>query len=169
MILTWLMTLLLVAVLPNDSPNLLSIAASRGIRQVAPNSSIFFYAFVREGQRRETLVLTPGAVFEIGPLQTGPRSCVSLLAAMPWNLGDGADLKISIVDGAQQRQAADVYLDPAHQRAHRAWIPIRLDVPQSTDHFTLRFEVGPGPRGDLTGDWIGVAPGPERGCLFAAN
>jgi len=33
----------------------------------------------------------------------------------------------------------------------------------------LRFEVDAGIRGDLTGDWMGIAPGGEPGCLFAAQ
>ena len=87
---------------------------------------------------------------------------------MPFNLGDGAVLKISIRDGTTQSEAVKLFLDPAHIRAHRAWIPVRFEVPAGMEHFRLLLEVTAGARGEYTGDWVGLAAGNESGCLLAA-
>jgi hypothetical protein len=162
-ILAWLIALLSGMAIQNP-PGLLEIAAGNGIKQHGSGpDQIFLYAFTRDGYRREALVLTPGAVFQTEFPESGSPRCVSLLVAMPFNLGDGAVLKISAGNHAIQ-----LALDPAHVRAHRAWLPVRLDLPPGEGRFTLRFEVDAGVRGDFTADWVGLAPGSEPGCLLAA-
>jgi hypothetical protein len=143
------------------------MARSQGLHEIRTGDVKFIYAFTRQGRMRETLVLLPGAVFSTMVLTPGSRRCVSMFAAMPFNLGDGAVLRIFIADETRERQAIELNLDPAHIRAHRAWTPIRFEIPQGMDHFTLRFEVNPGPRGDGVADWMGLAAGDEAGCLLS--
>jgi len=153
----------------NGSPGLLAIAAAKGVKGLGqPIQQAFLFSFVRDGQRRDTLLLLAGAAFETDEVQPpGSSRCVSLLAAMPFNLGDGAILKISVRDGGTLHQILERPLDPAHIRADRAWVPIRFDIPAGLQRPRLLFEVSAGARGDGTGDWVGLAPGTERGCLFA--
>jgi hypothetical protein len=152
-----------------NTPSLLQIAADNGIRQLGSGTdSVFFYRFTRAGQRRETLVLTPAARFETTPLRNVRHACVSLLAAMPFNLGDGAILNVIVRASGQERRVIELALDPAHIRAHRAWLPIRFEVPADAGEFTIVFEVTPGARGDQIGDWVGVSPGPDKSCLFGS-
>ena len=168
MIWRWLIIALSAFVVNTDNPpDLLQLATAQGIRQNNGSDHVFLYTFARQGQSRETLVLLPGAVFQTGVIRSGAQRCISLQAAMPFNLGDGAVLKISLADERRRVQAVQLSLDPAHIRAHRAWTPIRLVIPTDMDHFTLQFEVDAGARGDSTADWVGIAAGSEAGCLLA--
>jgi len=151
-----------------DVPGLIETAKAGGIGPVgAESGNTFLYTFTRAGQFRESLVLLPGAVFETALTEIGAGRCISLVAAIPYNLGDGAVLEISVEGGSEQPKVVRVFLDPAHVRAHRTWVPIRLDIPADHDRVRLRFEVDPGIRGDQTGDWMGLAAGNDAGCIFA--
>ena len=154
---------------PAGNPTaLLEIAAQKGVRQLATGlENTFIYAFTRGGQRRQSLVLTPGATFETSILPVDSPGCVSLMAGMPFNLGDGATLKIELWDETRRQSAVEVALDPAHVRAHRAWVPVRLNIPAGRNRVRVRFEVTAGIRGDQTADWVGIAAGAEPGCLLA--
>jgi hypothetical protein len=152
-----------------NTPSLLRIAEDKGIRQLGSGAdSAFLYRFTRAGQRRDALVLTPASRFETTPLRNVTPHCVSLLAAMPFNLGDGAVLNVTVRGSGQDRHVIELALDPAHIRAHRAWLPIRFDVPVDAGEFTIVFEVTPGSRGDQIGDWVGLSPGPDKSCLFGS-
>lgn len=162
-------TLLLGQVGAQDRPELLAMAAAKGIKPVGdPIESVFLYSFTRSGERRESLVLLPGAVFEADLMNTGSGACVSLAVSMPFNLGDGAMLRISTGDGQVRQEAVRLLLDPAHVRAHRAWMPVRFAIPGGQNRVQLRFEVDPGVRGDHTADWVGLTAGNDPECLFAA-
>ena len=166
---------ILVALIPFAStaqenvPSLFRMAAEQGIKQLGTGSeTMFLYRFTRAGQRRDALVLTPATKFETTPLQSATLRCVSLLAAMPFNLGDGATLSISLKASGQERRTLQLDLDPAHVRAHRAWLPIRFLVPSDIGDFTIVFEVTAGSRGDQTGDWVGLSSGTDKSCLFGS-
>jgi hypothetical protein len=168
-VLNWLIVWLsLMAVANQNRPDLIQMAAAQGIREIGSDSSqVFLYGFTRHGQFRKTVVLTAGTMFQTSTIKPGAARCVSLLAAMPFDLGDGAGLRILLTNETRRIEAIRLYLDPAHVRAHRAWIPIRFEIPSDMDHFVLQFDVDAGPRGDTTADWIGLAAGGEVGCLLA--
>jgi len=146
------------------------MAANQGIPEISSDSTrVFLYTFARHGEVHKTLVVTAGNTFKTAVIKSGSARCVSLLAGMPFDLGDGAGLTILLSNETRQFEAARLYLDPAHVRADRAWKPIRLEVPANTDHFFLQFNVDPGPRGDYTGDWIGIADGTDPDCQLFRN
>ena len=158
MVLNWLVLAL----------SLTQMAAAQGIRDISNNSSgMFLYTFTRHGEVHKALVVTAGNRFETGVIKPGSARCVSLLAAIPFDLGDGAGLTIRLANETGQIEGARLYLDPAHIRADRAWKPIRFEIPPNMDHFVLQFTVDAGPRQNYTGDWIGLAAGTESGCLLA--
>jgi hypothetical protein len=170
--LAWLI-LLAPFLFPQDTqkvqPELIAIAAAKGIKAIGSNpEGMFLYSFTRNGERRESLLLLPGAVFQADVQNVQSPACVSLAAAMPFNLGDGAVLRISVGDELRQQEAVLLSLDPAHVRAHRAWVPVRFEIPAGLNRVRLRFEVDPGIRGDHTADWVGLAAGNEPECLFGA-
>jgi hypothetical protein len=121
---------------------------------------------VREGIRREALVLTSGTAFKLNVANPGRLKCVSLVAGMPFNLGDGALLKVSIEDGAQQDSSFQVFLDPVHVRADRTWRPLRIEIPSAPEKIVLHIQVEAGNRGNSTADWVGLAAGGESDCLL---
>ena len=156
--------------IPFDSgvQGLIEMAEANGIGPIGTQAgNTFLYTFTRNGQFRKSLVLLPRAVFETDMIETGSGQCVSLVVAVPFNLGDGVSLEISIRSRSETTVIMRVSLDPAHVRAHRTWVPIRFDIPAQKDALRLRFEVDAGTRGDETGDWIGIAAGNDSGCLFA--
>jgi hypothetical protein len=147
---------------------LLELAAQQGVRpHDGNNQSVFLYTFTRNGEKKDTVVVTAGATFQLD-LPPNSAQCVSVSAAMPFNLGDGATLKISIGEAEDQRPAAEVSLDPVHVRADRKWIPIRFAIPAGLKAIRVKFEAGPGKRNDSTADWIGLAPGPDSSCLLGS-
>jgi hypothetical protein len=149
---------------------LLELAMAQGIHaHTSETQSVFLYSFTRGGERRDTLVLTAGAAFQIEVPNPDARPCVSLLAAMPFNLGDGAILGISTEANGERVQLFQRKIDPAHQRADRDWLPLRLDVPSTANPILLRFAVEAGIHQDFTGDWIGLTAGPDQECLFSAR
>jgi hypothetical protein len=153
-----------------QSLDLLQIASAKGITGAAsPAPQVFLLPFIRDGQRRDTLILQAGGRFDTGIITANSFHCVSLVAAMPFNFGDGAVLKISVADGNSIEPAAELMLDPAHVRAHRKWIPVRFGIPAGRQQLRLVFEVTAGIRGDAIADWLGLAAGPESGCLFGSN
>jgi hypothetical protein len=152
-----------------DRAGLIQIALARGIKQSTGAEGVFLYTFVRESIRRESLVLTAGAAFETNVTNPDRRKCVSLVAAMPFNLGDGALLKISIRGGAQQDSSFQIFLDPVHVRAHRSWLPLRLEIPSAPEQILLHIQVEAGSRGNYTADWVGLAAGGDSECLLAAQ
>ena len=152
----------------DESPQLLELARSQGIEQIGEDPPpVFLYTFTRGGQRRESLLLLPNGVFEVD-IGSSSWECVSLVASMPFNLGDGAVLIVSVDDGNVLQQAVRLLLDPVHIREHRAWLPVRFELPGNQSGIQLRFEIEAGVRGDTTADWVGIAPGPETECLFGA-
>jgi hypothetical protein len=153
---------------PGGVSDFLAMAAARGIGAHGSGpESVFFYAFTRGGRFREALVIEAGASFETNIIEPEAQRCVSLMAAMPWNLGDGAVLRVSLDNGGRLTEVVRLPLDPAHIRAHRAWVPVRFGIPAEAKAVRLRFEVDPGSRNDSTADWLGLAAGDEAGCLFA--
>jgi len=156
------------AILYLIAQGLLELATQQGVKpHDSSNPSVFLYAFTRNGEKHDTLVLTAGASLQIDVPVTDSAKCISLKAAMPFNLGDGATLKISTGDASHRQQVLKLSLDPVHMRADRTWIPIRFAIPDGANPLHLTFEAEPGARNDSTGDWIGLAAGSERGCLLA--
>jgi len=147
---------------------LLELAAKQGVKpHDSSNPSVFLYAFTRNGEKHDTLVLTAGSTLQIDVPVTNSAKCISLKAAMPFNLGDGAALKISTGDANHRQQVLKLSLDPVHVRGDRSWIPIRFAIPDGANPLQLTFEAEPGARNDSTADWIGLAAGSDRGCLLA--
>jgi hypothetical protein len=148
--------------------SLLDLARQKGLKPpVSDDQKLFLYRFSRAGIPLETVLLTPGAVFELEIPPVNKPTCISFRVAMPFNLGDGAALAISIAFGGVERVIFERHFDPAHIRSDRAWAPVDLEIPPRVDASVLRFKVNPGAAGDYSGDWVGIAPGLGRGCLFS--
>jgi hypothetical protein len=146
---------------------LIDIAVSRGVEPLSANpGNVFLYSFTRGGTLRDTVTLLPGGVFQTGQLRNISTDCLSLVAAMPTNLGDGAVLHVAVEGSGGWRELAELRLDPAHVREQRGWVPLRVDIPEGSDGLRLRFEVSAGSRNDPTADWLGIAGGLDDRCLF---
>jgi hypothetical protein len=167
-ILKWLLVWLFAS--PAGPPGLLELASAKGIGpHTSDAQSIFLYTFTRGGERRDTLVLTAGSTFQIEVPNPSAQSCVSLLAGMPFNLGDGAILNIYTDTAAEKVKILQRTIDPAHHRPDRDWLPIRFDVPSSSNSILLSIEVDAGSRKDFTGDWVGLAGGRDKQCLLSTS
>lgn len=153
---------------PQYPRNLLEIAIKQGVRTLgAIQTKIFLYAFTRNRVFRNALVLTPGTVFDMGPLKRDGKTCISLSLAMPFNLGDGAGLRVTYIDNSNQSELYYGFLDPAHLREHRKWVVAMFQIPVGAEEFRLRFEVDSGNNGNMTGDWFGLTSGLDDRCLFS--
>jgi hypothetical protein len=138
-----------------SGPDLLQIARDRGIGRPS-EQNMFLYSFARGGIRREALVLTPGAVFEVTPFALGDETSVRLWVGMPFQLGDGAELIAHAMVGGHPAEVARLSIDPIHKRQDRQWLSLQFPIPNQTT--SVRFTVSPGPAGDGIADWVGIAP-----------
>jgi hypothetical protein len=150
-------------------PSLLDLARQKGLNlPVSEDQKMFLFRFSRAGIPLDTILLTPGAVFELEIPPLNKSTCISFRAAMPFNLGDGAMLMISIVYRGVEKVVVERHFDPAHIRSDRTWASIDFEVPSRVDASVLRLTVNPGGAGDYSGDWVGIAPGLGQGCLFSS-
>jgi len=145
----------------SESPrhDLLQEAKLQGIKEpFSSDQKIFFYAFSRGGIRRNTLVLLPGAVFEVSPPVLSQTFPAGIWIGMPFQLGDGAELVVATFNERQADERIRLALDPVHKREDQNWRLLQIPLHEST--YRVRFQVFAGPGGDATGDWIGLAPYP---------
>lgn len=140
-------------------PDLLQTARDRGIGGPS-DRNIFFYTFTRGGVRREALVLVPGAVFEARPEELGERGSLRLWVGMPFQMGDGAELIVEAISGGKPAEIARLTVNPVRKREDRQWRRLEVALPAATERVRLR--VLPGPSGDGTADWLGLAPLQDR-------
>jgi hypothetical protein len=88
---------------------------------------------------------------------SGPVSLQGWIAPV-FNIGDGIQMEMKLIDSRQQRTLYSRRFDPARSSADRDWIPVNigfnLDEGNASD---LEMTVSAGPQGDLAGDWLALA------------
>jgi hypothetical protein len=112
----------------------------------------------RRGKRRDAIVLiAPSTVRVTLEGISGPVSLQGWVAPV-FNIGDGIQMDLKLMDSRQQRGLYSRRFDPARSAADRDWIPVdigfNLDERNTSD---LEMTVSAGPQGDLVGDWLALA------------
>jgi hypothetical protein len=118
--------------------------------------SAFVYPFARDGHWRNALITVAGAsvAFRTAKVEQGWRLRIG--AAMPHDLGDGAEGKITFESRGRKEVIYRRLLDPAANPGDRRWFDDMVDLSRfAGEDGTLRLECGPGPSGDPAADWFG--------------
>lgn len=122
---------------------------------------------VRQGRRRDAMVLVAPVVIRAPLAGISGRVCLTGFAAPVFNVGDGIQMDVWLVGDGADRRVFSRYFDPAHLAQDRAWIPfeipIRLDG--AVEDCQIEIRASGGPHGDHTADWLGVSsPTVSRRC-----
>jgi hypothetical protein len=74
-----------------------------------------------------------------------------------FNIGDGIQLEVFVLESGHERRVYDRYFDPGRRAGDRAWIPfsIPFDLGNSGGG-SLEIRISAGPQGDLTADWLAI-------------
>ena len=117
------------------------------------------FEVIRRGRREKALVLVaPVSLRAPVAARDGKSVHLEALAAAVFNIGDGMALEVAIVRGTGRIPVYSRYFDPGRRAADRDWarLDIRLDSPVAPDA-EVELRLGPGPQGDLVGDWLALA------------
>jgi len=126
----------------------------------APESEYLMRHFpvTRRGRRLDTLTLKAPAAVQ-APLAGYPDRCaLNLMAAQPFNIGDGLQLDVTLRGSGSDRVVYRRYFDAARRAADRDWIP--LEIPLDLGGLAepqLEIRISAGPQGDLDADWLALA------------
>ena len=116
------------------------------------------FAASRNGVGRDSILLIPPTKVRAS-LQgiTGPVMLEGIVTPV-YNIGDGMQLDIVLIDGGTRRGVYSRYYDPGRKAEDRNWIPlyIPLDLPRGHD-IRIELMVTAGMQGDLVADWLAVS------------
>jgi hypothetical protein len=117
------------------------------------------FEVIRRGRREKALVLVAPVSLRAPIAARDGRSVhLEALATAVFNIGDGMALDVAIVQGTGRIPVYSRYFDPGRRAADRDWarLDIRLDLQVGPDA-EIELRLGPGPQGDLVGDWLALA------------
>jgi hypothetical protein len=112
----------------------------------------------RSGVTRDSIVLEAPARIRASLSGISGKMLISGSASHLFNIGDGLQLDIILVQKGAERLIFSRYIDPGRKAADRSWIPIEAFLePDGAKETELEIRVSAGPQGDLTADWLGIA------------
>jgi hypothetical protein len=116
------------------------------------------YFVMRRGRRAEATVLVAPATVRASLAGFGGKCDLKILAAPVYNLGDGMQMDLILVDEGERRSIYSRYFDAGRKAEDRSWVSVEvpLDLRGSGDVY-LEIQVSGGPQGDLVADWLAFA------------
>jgi hypothetical protein len=113
---------------------------------------------LRNGTRRDALVLIAPAVVRASLAGVSGRVIVQALATPVFNIGDGLQMDVSLTEGPRVTRIFSRYFDAGRKAADRAWVPLAIPVDLgNSSNAELSIAVSAGPQGDLVGDWLALS------------
>lgn len=116
------------------------------------------YPVMRKGRRADATVLVAPATVRASLAGFGGKCNLKMSVAPAFNVGDGMQMDLALVDAGERRPIYSRYFDAGRKAEDRAWISIEvpLDLHGSGDVY-LEIKVTGGPQGDLVADWLAFA------------
>jgi hypothetical protein len=116
------------------------------------------YLVMRKGRRADATVLIAPATVRASLAGFGGKCNLKMLVAPVFNVGDGMQMDLTLVDAGDRRPIYSRYFDAGRKAEDRAWISIEvpLDLRGSGDVY-LEIQVSGGTQGDLVADWLAFA------------
>jgi len=111
----------------------------------------------RGGVRKNAMVLVAPAAAKTSLEGIHGRMELHLLVVPVFNVGDGIQMEIRLLDDAQPVQVCSRYFDPGRRFEDRRWTPVTIPMDVHRKDAQLEIRVSGGPEGNLTGDWLAFA------------
>jgi hypothetical protein len=111
---------------------------------------------VREGVRRESLVLIAPATVRASLLGISGQTAMVGFAAPVFNVGDGMQMDIFLKRPEGRRLVVSRYFDPGRNAEDRNWIMLRIPL-NICEEDQLEIELSSGPQEDSTADWLALS------------
>ena len=127
-------------------------------KQVARRSSLLNPIVVdRAGSKKKAMVLVAPASAK-APLGGDSGRIELQLEAVPvFNVGDGIQMEIWLLDDGPPARICSRYFDPGRRFEDRRWTPVKVEMNVHRKDAQLEIRVSAGPEGNLTGDWLAFA------------
>ncbi len=112
----------------------------------------------RKGRRVDATVLVAPATARASLAGLSGPYLLRLSAAQVFNIGDGIQMDVFVVDSSARRQIYSRYFDAGRKAEDRAWVPIEVPLALSgSGDVYLEIKVSGGPQGELVADWLAFA------------
>jgi hypothetical protein len=115
-------------------------------------------SIMRKGKLADATVLVAPVTVRAGLAGITGRCTLRMLAAPAFNVGDGVEAELHLIQSGEDRKIFSRYFDAGRKAEDRAWFPIEvpLDLSPSREVY-LEIQVSGGPQGDLVADWLAIA------------
>ncbi len=112
----------------------------------------------RTGRRVDATVLVAPATARASLNGLSGSYVLRLSAAQVFNIGDGMQMDVLVVEPGRSRRIYSRYFDAGRKADDRAWVPIEVPLTLSgAGDVYLEIKVSGGPQGDLVADWLAFA------------
>ncbi len=143
-----------------DLRELFSANTVAGGRKTEGGGSLMaHFRVVRNGSARDAMVLEAPVTICAPLARAAPGAILECQSTPVFNVGDGMQMDMFLIDGAQRRAIYSRYYDAGRRLEDRAWIPlsIPLGLEASSREAQLEIRVSGGPQGDLVADWLALS------------
>jgi hypothetical protein len=111
----------------------------------------------RGGLKKNAMVLI-APVAAKAPLEgSRGRAELHFMVVPVFNVGDGIQMEIWLLDEGKSAQVFSRYFDPGRRFEDRRWTPVTVAMDLDREDVQLEIRVSAGPEGNLTGDWLAFA------------
>jgi hypothetical protein len=161
---------------------LLTTGCSDAHRPVPPNMLDRFTPAIPVADRRSFLnpvVVDRAGLKKNGMILVAPASAkaslegfhgrieLNLMVVPVFNVGDGIQMEIWLLDGGERVPICRRFFDPGRRFEDRRWTPVTVAMDLNGKDAHLEIRVSGGPEGNLTGDWLvfadlSISMGAER-------
>jgi len=113
---------------------------------------------IRKGRRADATVLIAPVTIRASLAGLSGRFMLSLTAAPAFNIGDGMQMDVTLLEEGERRPLYSRYFDAGRKAGDREWIPIEVPLALSgSGDVYLEIKVSGGPQGDMVADWLAFA------------
>jgi hypothetical protein len=115
-------------------------------------------SIVRSGRQEDATILVAPITVRANLAGYHGALRLRLLATPVFNIGDGIQMDIFLVNGSDRNRICSRYFDAGRNAADRQWIAMEvpLDLRNRQDS-QVEVQVSGGPQGDLVADWLALA------------
>jgi hypothetical protein len=113
---------------------------------------------VRNGRQEDATILVAPITVRANLAGYHGALRLRLLATPVFNIGDGIQMDVFLVNGSDRTRICSRYFDAGRNAADRQWIAMEvpLDFWNRQDS-QVEVQVSGGPQGDLVADWLAIA------------
>ncbi len=145
---------------PTDLSSRFTANQVPGSRRTAEGGSFTpHFTVVRNGISRNAMVLEAPVTIRMPLAGVGPGATLECYSTPVFNIGDGMQFDVRLVEGDERRVIYSRYYDPGRKLEDRAWIPLKIQLGLAGPAAGTQLEIslGAGPQGDLVADWLALS------------